>query len=175
VSAACEEAVSGQAKTLDHVQKEEEGQTPPKVYLDMCALKRPYDDASQPRIVNEGRAVARILAAVAQGQILALRSPVHDAENSRNRDVVRRATVDAIILQLHAADIDPAGVSKRAEELHRRGFAAADAAHLASAEAGGADVFITVDDRLLRTAHRQPRLLKVSVLSALDFQRRYLP
>ena len=38
-----------------------------KVYLDMCALKRPFDNQSQGRIWLESRAVTRVLRAFAAG------------------------------------------------------------------------------------------------------------
>ena len=44
---------------------------------------------------------------------------------------------------------DPRAARLRAEDLARRGFGIADAAHIAYAEAGGAD-FITCDDKLLK-------------------------
>jgi hypothetical protein len=43
---------------------------------------------------------------------------------------------------------------KRAEGLMRLGFRALDALHLACAEKAGVDVFLSTDERLLRTAAR---------------------
>lgn len=38
-----------------------------KVYLDMCALKRPFDDQTQGRILIETMAVTRMLDAATAG------------------------------------------------------------------------------------------------------------
>ena len=45
-----------------------------KIYLDMCALKRPFDDQRQGRIMIETAAVTRILEAATEGTLtLAIR------------------------------------------------------------------------------------------------------
>lgn len=50
---------------------------------------------------------------------------------------------------------------KRAIELTESGFKPVDAFHIASAEKGGADVFLTTDDKLLRKALQKKGVLKV--------------
>jgi predicted nucleic acid-binding protein len=51
----------------------------------------------------------------------------------------------------------------RAEALEQMGFDEYDALHLACAEAGGADVFLTTDDRVVKIAHRKKGLLNLRV------------
>jgi predicted nucleic acid-binding protein len=51
---------------------------------------------------------------------------------------------------------------ERARELVRLGFKAADAVHLAAAEAGRAGVFLTCDDRLYRRGRRYRQRLQVA-------------
>ena len=46
----------------------------------------------------------------------------------------------------------------RAEELEALGLKGKDALHLACAESGAADIFLTTDDRLLRTARADPQI-----------------
>jgi predicted nucleic acid-binding protein len=46
-------------------------------------------------------------------------------------------------------------VLRRAEELEEMGFDSYDAIHLASAEIGKADVFLTTDDQILKLAARK--------------------
>jgi hypothetical protein len=54
-----------------------------RVYLDVCALCRPFDDQSQMRIRLEADAVQLILSHV-RGESLALAvSPVHELERRR--------------------------------------------------------------------------------------------
>jgi hypothetical protein len=47
------------------------------IYLDLCALERPYDDQSYPRIEAETAAVTLILSLVKNGAYVLLYSPVH--------------------------------------------------------------------------------------------------
>ncbi len=60
----------------------------------------------------------------------------------------------------------------RAGELEMLGFAGMDSLHLACAESGGADVFLTTDDRLLRLAKRHVKRLRVSVENPVLWLRR---
>ena len=60
-------------------------------------------------------------------------------------------------------------MTARARELMAAGFGAFDALHLASAESGGVDVFLTTDDRLLRTARRVAKRLLVRVENPLTW------
>ena len=43
-----------------------------RVYLDMCSLKRPFDDQGQPRVREEATAVAAIVARAEAGALNAL-------------------------------------------------------------------------------------------------------
>ena len=57
----------------------------------------------------------------------------------------------------------------RAEDLERLGFKAADAMHVAAAEDSKADVLLSCDDRLLRTAARHSTELRVAVRNPVDW------
>jgi predicted nucleic acid-binding protein len=61
---------------------------------------------------------------------------------------------------------------KRANELEKLGFVGFDAVHLACAESGNADVFLTVDARLLNRAKRLARKIHIEVANPLDWLRR---
>ena len=52
-------------------------------------------------------------------------------------------------------------LDSRARELQRLGFTGYDAAHIASAERGRADVFLSTDDRLIKRAKRNTLLIRV--------------
>ena len=57
----------------------------------------------------------------------------------------------------------------RARRLELLGFSPFDALHLASAEPGGADVFLTTDDDLLRRARRSPGSIHIRVENPLSW------
>lgn len=59
------------------------------------------------------------------------------------------------------------GEVERARRLESLGFYSYDALHLACAEKGGAEVFLTTDDRFLRVASRHLKKIKVRVENPL--------
>ena len=89
-------------------------------------------------------------------------------KKSRNPDQERRS--DSLLL-LRFADsvISVVGpIRERARELEQLGFQSYDALHLSCAEAGGCDLLVTTDDRLLRRAQRLALALQIKVLNPLD-------
>ena len=60
-----------------------------RVYLDMCCLKRPFDDQSQPRIHLESEAVLALLGAAGE-KVEFLRGSALDLENDQN-PILQRA------------------------------------------------------------------------------------
>jgi predicted nucleic acid-binding protein len=57
----------------------------------------------------------------------------------------------------------------RSHELEKSGFIGFDALHLACAESGKAEVFLTTDDRLLRHAKRHAKDLRIKVENPLEW------
>lgn len=57
----------------------------------------------------------------------------------------------------------------RAKSLAKRGFSSMDALHLACAESCGANVFLTTDDKLFRSASRLAEQLNVVVENPLHW------
>ena len=135
----------------------------PTIYLDVCCLNRPFDDLSQARVRLEAEAVVLILGRVAVATDDWVASDVVRYEVQQTPDPERRARVG--FLAAAATRTVPLGDAeeRRAEELAMAGFAAVDALHLACAEAGGAGVFLTTDDRLIRVARREAGRLRLRV------------
>ena len=61
-----------------------------RIYLDVCALCRPFDDQSQIRIRLETEAVQLILSHVRAENLSLIVSPVHDAEITAIGDLAER-------------------------------------------------------------------------------------
>ncbi|MCI0352054.1 MAG: PIN domain-containing protein, partial [Acidobacteriales bacterium] len=120
-----------------------------KVYLDLCCLKRPFDDQSQPRIAVETAAVLELLKLVADGKLEAVRSIAHDLENSLNHDARRAAAVQEWLDRLNPVDRTPRSVANHYRKFRKAGLAQMDAFHLAWAEHLGAEALITTDDRFI--------------------------
>jgi hypothetical protein len=141
-----------------------------RVYLDICALKRPFDDQTQPRIRLETDAVLELLAAP-EDRLTFLHSAAHDLENSQNPVPWRLARVADWLAALPRSDAKAADLIRRTDELMALGFRNFDAFHVACAELGGAEAFATADDRLLAIGKRHATLLGVRVLDVVTLAR----
>jgi predicted nucleic acid-binding protein len=133
------------------------------VYLDICCLKRPFDDQRSARVEVETAAVAELVARAERGEIHTVRSPAHTFENDRNPREDRRLATAA---WLKGASVE-VGVTEsattRARELKELGFTPLDALHAAFAEAAGASWLATTDDRLIALGQRHEARLRVKV------------
>ena len=139
-----------------------------RIYLDTCCYNRPYDDQSQDRIHDESEAVLSILhRSVSNGDTI-LGSNVLAWEIGRIADAYRHFKVFALY-QAATECIDyNASIKKRAEELQSQvSIRALDSLHLASAEQGKADVFLTTDDKLIRVCRKLP--LSIKVLNPISY------
>lgn len=120
------------------------------IYLDVCALCRPYDDQSFLRIHLETVAVQLILEAVQAGYYSLAKSPVHIREIEAIQNRLERIE---LLMLLEESSFTPnleiTKVRIRAEDFVSFGLGIADAAHLAFAESMKAD-FISCDDKLLK-------------------------
>ena len=135
------------------------------IYLDACCLNRPFDDQRQPRIRLEAEAVLLILQRVAGGGVEWLGSSVLEFEIRRISDQERLRRVREMFTDVSRwVQVDETDIA-RGEELEALGFSDFDALHLASAERGGAEVFLTTDDKLLRRAERHAGQLRVRAVN----------
>ena len=126
------------------------------VYLDVCALGRPYDDQSFARIRIEKIAVDVIIASVKYGRYTLYYSDVHEMEIAANPDEIARLEIIELLHKLGknaAPSVKESVLGSRVKQLYQKGFESADAFHVAYAENLGAS-FITCDDKLLRRCHR---------------------
>ncbi|RME91206.1 MAG: PIN domain-containing protein [Anaerolineae bacterium] len=140
-----------------------------RVYLDACCLNRPFDDQSQPRIHLETIAISLILEKISRGEWEWVGSETLFSEIRKNPDMERRERVWLLAQQAHEVINLNDEILHRAEEFQAAGFDAYDALHLASAEAGKVDVFLTTDDQILKTARRRARLLPFRVANPVTW------
>ena len=140
-----------------------------KVYLDVCCLKRPFDSQEQALVRLEAEAVMTILSSGRPGltEIVAVRTSAQLLENSLNPVRWRRDAVDLWLRQDAIEPVAEPTLVARTGELIAMGFKSFDALHLASAEAVGAAVLLTVDGRFLRKAQARATELRVRVISPI--------
>ena len=140
-----------------------------KVYLDVCCLNRLFDDQRQLRVATETAAIERLLERVAQGVLIDVSSAMAEAEIERMPDADRRRKVSAMLPDVRRIMPLTDALLDAAEKLRRAGFGLADAVHLAAAARWNVDVFLSVDDRLLRAAKRNRAKLSFRVLNPVAF------
>jgi predicted nucleic acid-binding protein len=141
----------------------------PTIYFDACCLNRPFDDQSQDRIHLEAEAILIILAHVKSGDWQWISSAALEFEIEQIADSARRTRVKLLTSYAQRSVHTSAQEEERARELAKLGFHAFDALHLAYAETGQADVFLTTDDQLLRLASRFSTQLLVRVENPLKW------
>ena len=127
------------------------------VYLDNCCLNRLFDNQSQLRIHLESEAVKVVLSLCEQQQMRLICSQVSYFEIDNAPDISRKNALKWLLVPaVDVVRITPE-ILERAKALERKGFKAFDAMHLACAETR-ADVFLTVDDRMLKKSESFPKL-----------------
>jgi len=122
---------------------------PKPIYVDVCALSRPFDDQKYMRIRLETEAINLILSKVKAGSYKLLISKVHIKEIDAIMDPIERTELQMVLNKW--GERITANMTKtraRAEYLVNSGFGVADAAHVAFAEQVEAP-FISCDDRLI--------------------------
>jgi predicted nucleic acid-binding protein len=132
-------------------------------------LNRLTDDQSQARVRNEAEAVEGILHLVREGRATWVSSTALEIEISRNPDAERRQDVAALLTFSNEVVVPRSRSAERAAFLRKLGFGAFDALHLASAEQGQADVFLTTDDGLLRRSARYSNELRIRVQNPVSW------
>lgn len=140
-----------------------------KIYLDVCCLNRPFDDQEQERVRLEAEAVLMIMARLKNDQWQWLSSEVVEDEIRQAPDPKRRERLQKLTLYAQESFILTEDEVKRAVELRKLGFGDMGALHLACAESGGVDVFLTTDDKLINRATRLVKQLRVPVDNPLNW------
>ena len=140
-----------------------------RLYLDACCLNRLTDDQSQASIRDEAKAVEAILRLVRAGKATWVSSTALHIEIGRNPDADRRHDVTALLAFANEVVFPQSRSADRATFLQKLGFDPFDALHLACAEDGHADVFLTTDDDLVRKAWRRENELLTRVMNPLSW------
>ncbi len=139
------------------------------VYLDVCCLNRPFDDQSQERVRLEADAITSILRRLENDELIGVGSTAVLTEIDNNRDQERKARLQKLASTATTFVRVEKEQTQRAAELQKLGFHFFDALHIACAEAAGADVLLTTDDRFLRLASRLGKQLTVRVVDPVNW------
>ena len=132
-----------------------------RLYIDLNCFNRPFDDQGQERVRHETDAVLAVLTRIVEGKDTLLWSSVMSFENDKHPRADRR---DEIALWEGRSERSVSlsdDLEKRARQIVQQGIAVLDAAHLAAAEIGGAEIVLTCDDVLIGRAARLGLALRV--------------
>lgn len=137
--------------------------------MDVCCLNRPLDDSQQDRIRLEAEAILSIYRKCRVGEWLLISSEVIDLEIAKTPNMKRLEQLKLAISIAKEKIILVNEIKQRVIELTGIGFKSFDAAHVASAEFSGVDVFLTTDDRLLKRAISYSNQLRVRVSNPVQW------
>jgi len=140
-----------------------------KIYLDVCCLNRPFDDQTQERVHLETEAIEFILLRFEKGdwRWVGSEAVIYEVNHVTNMD--RRFNIFRLMsLIQESRSVNERNIA-RSDQLIDLGFKALDALHIACAEDTKADVFLTTDDRLQKTAMRNTKILEVRVANPLTW------
>ena len=136
-----------------------------RIYLDNCCVNRPFDDQTQNRIQRETAAIAQIFSHFHNGKWQWITSKILRCEIDQNPILKKRSSVNALlgsVPQFVCVSCNKAEVL-RGKQLELLGFKKYDAWHLACAESGRSDVFLTTDDQVVNKARGTSSQLHVRV------------
>jgi len=129
--------------------------------MDVCCLNRPFDSLSQDRVYLEAEAVLSIISHCERGEWTLVASGMIDYELSKLFDADRFEQVQALYAAAGERITLTEQAEKRAAFLQHNGLKPFDSLHVALAETNGMDVFLTTDDRLVRTASKMDLKIKI--------------
>jgi predicted nucleic acid-binding protein len=139
-----------------------------KVYLDNCAIQRPFDDQIQLKVRLESQAVVSLLALCDRGRLTLVSSEVLLFESNETPNIVRREFVNNVLQKavVHVPFSEQLG--RRANDLVQSGLKPFDATHLASAEIATVDYFCTCDEKFYKRAKMLTALVIVNPIELLN-------
>ncbi|RZD18334.1 MAG: PIN domain-containing protein [Candidatus Acididesulfobacter diazotrophicus] len=138
------------------------------LYLDLCVYNRPFDYQGQERIALETSAFIYILERIENGFYNLVISDALNYENNKNQEEDRKDRIFSYFgLASELIEIDNSDI-KRAKILKDLGFTDIDALHIALAEKGNINYFVTCDDGILKLYNKNKNAIKVNIVSVIE-------
>ena len=137
-----------------------------RVYLDNCCFNRPYDDQSQQKILLETEAKLNIQQKIKTNQVELAWSYILDFENNDNPNEIVKLAISKWKNLSKIDIIESEKLLTKAEEIKRLGIDEKDAIHIACAIEGGAEIFFTTDNLIIK---RGESISEIKVLNPVHF------
>ena len=133
-----------------------------RIYLDVCCLNRPFDDQTQDIIRLEAEAILVILQNCEDEEWQLMNSEIIKFEILKTPNTIRKQKVSKIMeLAKEYITLDEK-IIIRAKNIEQQSIKAIDALHLASAEKGKADAFLSTDNELVKKIQKR-KIMKIKV------------
>jgi len=142
-----------------------------KIYLDACCFNRPFDEQRSDRVIFETNAILIILRRIDNGEIEVIGSDVLDDEIEQTPVTKKRIKLFELLKKVTIFIKLNNEIIIRGKELEMFKLKPHDSLHIASAEYGNADVFLTVDDNILRKYNKNPNLFHIKIINPFNFVR----
>lgn len=125
-----------------------------KLYLDTCCFNRPFDDLTNDKVRLESEAILTIIDRCESNKWDIIKSDILYDEILEMPNIIKRQKV--LLLYSSASDYIKLNdnIVIRAKELMKYNIKPYDSLHLASAEYGNADVFLTTDKKLINLSKK---------------------
>ena len=117
-----------------------------KIYFDACCINRPFDDQSYPRIHLESEVVLLLFMYCEKGYLKWIGSYILDYEIEQATDLPKKEMIKLIISTAKGHITLNETIKKRANEIQKWKISSFDSLHVASAEYGKVDIFLTTDE-----------------------------
>ncbi len=140
-----------------------------KLYLDNCCYNRPFDDLTNQKNYIESQAIIVILDLYKKDKLDIYKSKILDYEINQMKSITKKSKILDVYSSIQSNYIDTTNeIIDRAEELKKYNIKEKDALHIAYAEYGNLDYFITVD-KILINATSKVKDLKIKVTNPIEF------
>ena len=139
-----------------------------KIYFDSCCFSRPFDDQSQIRVYNEGKAIIDIIEIIKDRGYILLGSEISFIEINKITDINKLDKTFVLYARISDEVKLNNQIMYRSQTIQNQSsIKQLDSVHLASAEYGGADIFLTTDDRLIKRCAKLS--LQMRVLNPVSY------
>ncbi|MHB8327858.1 MAG: PIN domain-containing protein [bacterium] len=138
------------------------------LYLDLCVYNRPFDYQGQERIALETGAFIYILEKIEKRFYSLVISEALIYENTKNPDEDKKDRIFSYFgLASEIIKVDNLDII-RAKVLKDLGFSDIDALHIALAEKGNINYFVTCDDGILKLYNKNKNMIKINIISVIE-------
>jgi len=133
-----------------------------RIYLDVCCLNRPFDDRTQDSVRLEAEAILVILQNCEDEDWQLVNSEIIKFEISKTPNTIRKQKATKIMELAKEYITLEEKIILKAKNIEQQGIKAIDALHLASAEEGKVDVFLSTDKELIKKVQKR-KIMKIKV------------